>query len=130
MTSRSLDRRDDALVPGWRPQYVPCVGSAECGKFPQIALENGIQGRVVLSFVIEKDGRLTNIQVLQTPDPFALGGGDPRAEQVAEMVAGQAAQPGCPCQSIRCRLISAYRTDAGLRIFYTRVSCFVEDTVA
>lgn len=36
--------------------------------FPQIALENGIQGRVVLSFVIEKDGRLTNIQVLQSPD--------------------------------------------------------------
>ncbi len=36
--------------------------------FPQIALENGIQGRVVLSFVIEKDGRLTNVQVLQTPD--------------------------------------------------------------
>lgn len=37
-------------------------------RFPQIALENGIQGRVVVSFVIEKDGRLTNIQVLQTPD--------------------------------------------------------------
>ena len=36
--------------------------------FPKIDLENGIQGRVVLSFVIEKDGRLTNIQVLQTPD--------------------------------------------------------------
>ena len=37
-------------------------------RFPQIALENGIQGRVTLSFVIEKVGRLTNIQVLQTPD--------------------------------------------------------------
>ena len=37
-------------------------------RFPQIALENGIQGRVVLSFVIEKDGRVTNIQVLQSPD--------------------------------------------------------------
>lgn len=37
-------------------------------RFPQIALENGIQGRVTLTFVIEKDGRLTNIQVLQTPD--------------------------------------------------------------
>ncbi len=37
-------------------------------KFPTIALENGISGRVVLTFVIEKDGRLTNIQVLQTPD--------------------------------------------------------------
>lgn len=37
-------------------------------RFPQIALENGIQGTVVLSFVIEKDGSLTNIQVLRTPD--------------------------------------------------------------
>ena len=37
-------------------------------KFPTIALENGISGRVTLTFVIEKDGRLTNIQVLQTPD--------------------------------------------------------------
>ena len=37
-------------------------------KFPQIALENGISGRVILSFVIERDGRLTNIKVLQTPD--------------------------------------------------------------
>lgn len=37
-------------------------------RFPQIALENGIQGRVSLKFVIEPDGRLTQIQVLQTPD--------------------------------------------------------------
>lgn len=37
-------------------------------KFPPIAQENGIQGRVVLEFVIEKDGRLTNIKVLQAPD--------------------------------------------------------------
>ena len=38
-------------------------------QFPQIALMNGIQGRVTLTFVIEKDGRLTNIQVLQSPHP-------------------------------------------------------------
>ena len=37
-------------------------------KYPQIAQENGISGRVVLQFVIERDGRLTNIVVLQTPD--------------------------------------------------------------
>ena len=37
-------------------------------KFPQLALENGVKGRVVLSFVIDKDGRLTNIEVLQSPD--------------------------------------------------------------
>ena len=41
------------------------------GKLEEIASyceENGISGRVLLSFVIEKDGSLTNIQVLQTPD--------------------------------------------------------------
>ncbi len=37
-------------------------------RFPQIAQENNISGRVLLQFVIEKDGSLTNIQVLQTPD--------------------------------------------------------------
>ncbi len=37
-------------------------------KFPQAALENYIQGRVILSFVIDRDGRLTNIEVLQSPD--------------------------------------------------------------
>ena len=37
-------------------------------KYPTIALENGITGRVVLTFVVEKDGSLTNIEVLQTPD--------------------------------------------------------------
>ena len=37
-------------------------------RYPQIAQENGITGRVLLMFVIEKDGSLTNIQVLQTPD--------------------------------------------------------------
>ena len=37
-------------------------------RYPQIAQENGITGRVLLMFVIEKDGTLTNIQVIQTPD--------------------------------------------------------------
>ena len=38
-------------------------------KYPAIAAENGIQGRLVVKFVIEKDGRLTNIEFLQSPDP-------------------------------------------------------------
>ena len=37
-------------------------------RYPQIAQENSIQGRVLISFVIERDGSLTNIKVLQTPD--------------------------------------------------------------
>ncbi len=36
--------------------------------YPQIAAENGISGKVILTFVIEKDGSLSNIQVLLSPD--------------------------------------------------------------
>lgn len=37
-------------------------------EYPAIAQENGIQGVVVVRFLIEKDGRLTNITVMVTPD--------------------------------------------------------------
>lgn len=37
-------------------------------KYPAIAQENGIAGNVILQFVVEKDGSLTNIVVLRTPD--------------------------------------------------------------
>jgi protein TonB len=37
-------------------------------KIPAIAAENGIQGKVVVQFVIEKDGRLSSIEFLQSPD--------------------------------------------------------------
>ena len=37
-------------------------------RYPQIAQENGISARVTLSFVVERDGSVTNIQVLQSPD--------------------------------------------------------------
>jgi len=37
-------------------------------QIPAIAAENGIQGRVVVQFVIEKDGSLSNIEFLQSPD--------------------------------------------------------------
>lgn len=36
--------------------------------YPQLALETGIQGRVTLQFVIDKDGNLTQITVLASPD--------------------------------------------------------------
>ncbi len=37
-------------------------------QYPQIAAENGISGRVILTFVIEKDGSLSSIETLVTPD--------------------------------------------------------------
>ena len=36
--------------------------------YPSVAAENGIQGRVTVRFVVERDGTLTNIEVLQSPD--------------------------------------------------------------
>lgn len=36
--------------------------------YPQEAIQRKIQGRVVVSFVIDKSGNLGNIEVLQTPD--------------------------------------------------------------
>ncbi len=36
-------------------------------KYPAFASENGIQGRVTLSFVVEKDGSISNIEILRSP---------------------------------------------------------------
>ena len=36
--------------------------------YPEVAKENGIEGRVTLQFTIDKDGRLGDVKVLSTPD--------------------------------------------------------------
>ncbi|MCK7537596.1 MAG: energy transducer TonB [Marinilabiliales bacterium] len=38
-------------------------------KYPVIAQENGISGRVYVSFVVDRDGSLTNVQVVRGVDP-------------------------------------------------------------
>lgn len=38
-------------------------------KYPQIAAENNIQGKVFMNFVIEKDGSITDVKVLRGVDP-------------------------------------------------------------
>lgn len=38
-------------------------------KYPVIAQENGIQGRVVCSFVVNRDGSIVDIQVMRGVDP-------------------------------------------------------------
>lgn len=42
---------------------------AENIQYPQIPLENGIQGRVYVQFVVEKDGSLSNIIAARAVDP-------------------------------------------------------------
>ena len=38
-------------------------------KYPTIAEENGIQGRVVCTFIVERDGSITDVQVARSIDP-------------------------------------------------------------
>lgn len=37
--------------------------------YPAVAAENGIQGRVIVNFVVEKDGSISNVQVVRSVDP-------------------------------------------------------------
>ena len=37
--------------------------------YPVVAEENGIQGRVVLTFVVERDGSITDVRVVKSVDP-------------------------------------------------------------
>jgi len=39
-------------------------------KYPTISAENGIQGRVVLSFIVEADGSITNLKVIRSLDSY------------------------------------------------------------
>ena len=52
---------------------------AENIKYPVIAQENGIQGRVICQFVIEKNGSVTDIQVVRSSGDASL---DKEAERV------------------------------------------------
>ena len=48
-------------------------------KYPIIAQENGIQGQVVVQFVIAKDGKIEEVEVLRS-------GGDPSLDKEAVRV--------------------------------------------
>ncbi len=42
---------------------------SENTKYPVVALENGVQGRVTVQFVVEKDGSISDVHVLRGVDP-------------------------------------------------------------
>lgn len=49
-------------------------------KYPVVAQENGVQGRVVVGFIVDKDGSITNVNVLRGVDPSL----DREAERVVK----------------------------------------------
>ncbi len=65
-------------IPIYTPEEAPIPPGGDINAFrnwvqgrlsyPTIASENGIQGKVVLRFVIERDGSLTGIEQLASPD--------------------------------------------------------------
>lgn len=64
-------------------------GDAECMRFlsknikyPTIAQENGIQGRVILQFVVNKDGSIVDVTVARSIDPYL----DKEAVRVVKMM--------------------------------------------
>ena len=38
-------------------------------KYPVVAEENGVQGRVIVAFVVERDGSITDVKVVKSVDP-------------------------------------------------------------
>lgn len=53
--------------PGGMGELMKYLGSNI--KYPPVAQENGIQGRVIIQFVVEKDGSVANPQVVKGVDP-------------------------------------------------------------
>ena len=39
-------------------------------KYPKQAMKEGIQGRVTVSFIVEKDGRVSNVRLLRSVQPL------------------------------------------------------------
>ena len=42
---------------------------AEHIKYPAICQEQGVQGRVFLKFVVNRDGSIVDVEVVRSPDP-------------------------------------------------------------
>ena len=60
-------------------QQALCKYLSENVKYPVIAQENGIQGRVICQFVVNKDGKIVDVEVVRS-------GGDPSLDKEAVRV--------------------------------------------
>ena len=53
-------------------------------KYPVVAQENGVQGRVIVSFVVERDGSISDVRVARSVDPSL----DREAQRVVKSMLG------------------------------------------
>jgi protein TonB len=54
-------------------------------KYPQEAAKNGIQGRVIIQFVIEKDGTISEVKALRNPNKLLAE----EAERIVRLTSGK-----------------------------------------
>ncbi|PXV64366.1 protein TonB [Dysgonomonas alginatilytica] len=66
--------------PGGDAELMRFIGSNL--KYPTISVENGIEGRVIIRFVIGKDGRVSDVEIVRTLDPAC----DKEAMRVVKMM--------------------------------------------
>lgn len=59
---------DDASFPGGPGELMKYLQKNI--KYPSICQEQGIQGRVIVQFVVEKDGSITDVQVIKAINPY------------------------------------------------------------
>lgn len=75
LASNSLTTRGDTVVSDLSTITPPTLQMSAAGwiasnlKYPVVAEENGVQGNVVVSFVVEIDGSLSNIHIEKSVDP-------------------------------------------------------------
>ena len=55
-------------VPGGQAECMKWLGKNM--KYPQISQENGVQGRVIVQFVVNQDGSIVDAQVVRGVDPY------------------------------------------------------------
>lgn len=74
-TKTTVDGRDDVyLIVEEMPEYpggVPALRQflASSVKYPDAAIKKGIQGKVYVNFVVEKDGSVSNVKIARGVDP-------------------------------------------------------------
>ena len=72
----TADAKDDRIYDVVEENAQFPGGDTECYKwlsqnikYPADCMENGIQGRVIVSFVVNKDGSIVDVKVVRSPDP-------------------------------------------------------------
>ena len=58
---------ENAMFPGGDPECYAWLSRHV--KYPPVAQEQGIQGRVFVQFVVEKDGSISDVKAIRSPDP-------------------------------------------------------------